>query len=204
MTLVDLIQLLQRLIRENGKRLFLLREIAALSGASRASAGMALLRARKKGIVFRVGNLWINRLDPPELSEIAFALRSPSYLSFESALYRQGVLSQSPRGALTMATSGRSGQFETPWGTIRFVHLKRDLFFGYDAQRLAYPEKAWLDLIYIRGRSGRSQIITETVYLERLNRKRLKEFGRRFPSKIIDRNFAIDRPARFPPVCRRR
>lgn len=181
MNLVDFLQILQTLAKTHGKRVFLLREIAALSGASRPATGMTLLRAQKKGLVFRVGNLWVNRADPAPLEEIALALRSPSYISFESALYRRGVLSQSPRGALTLATPRRSGSFVTPLGTIRFIHLKNDLIFGYDETRLAYSEKAWLDLVYIRGRSGRRILWTEQFYPETLNRKRLKQFAGHFP-----------------------
>ena len=180
MNLVDFLKLLQGLAKDHAKRVFLLREIAMLSGSSRAATGMTLLRAQKKGLVFRIGNLWVNHLDPPRLIEVALALRSPSYLSFESALYQQGILSQSPRGGLTLATPRRSGIFETPLGRIRFIHLQSSLFFGFDETRTAYPEKAWLDLIYIRGRSGRDGIFTEQFYPKYLNRKRLKLFSARF------------------------
>lgn len=175
MTIVSLIEILQNLVRDRGKRIFSLRDLAILSGSTRASVGMTLLRAQKKGLVFRTGNLWINRMDFPPLGEIGLALRSPSYISFESALYQHGILSQSPRGALTIATTKRPGRVDTPWGAIRFIHLKKSLFFGYDADRMAYPEKAWLDLVYIRGRKG-SKFFGETFYLKRLNRRRLKEF----------------------------
>lgn len=181
MKLVEFLQLLQGLAKTHGKRTFLLREIAALSGASRAATGMTLLRAQKQGLVFRLGNLWVNQLDPPPLEDVALALRSPSYISFESALYRRGILSQSPRGQLTLATPRRSGVFATPLGAIRFIHLKTELFFGYDEARMAYPEKAWLDLVYIRGRRGREGIWTEKFYPKNLNRKRLKDFSKKFP-----------------------
>lgn len=186
MTIVRLIQMLHHLARDRGKRIFSLRDLAILSGSTRASVGMTLLRAQKKGLVFRIGNTWINCLDPPPLDDIGLALRSPSYISFESALYRHGILSQSPRGALVLATTRRPGRMDTPWGKIQFIHLKNTLFFGYDAHRVAHPEKAWLDLVYIRGRKGRREILTETFYLKGLNRRRLNEFGRRFPRWVRD------------------
>lgn len=186
MTLIHLIQLLQRLTREHKKKVFNLREIAALARESRPSAAMTLLRGAKKGLVARVGNLWINLMDPPDLLEVALSLRSPSYLSFESALYRHGVLSQAPRGALTMATTGRSQRFEAPLGMVQFIHLKPSLFFGFDERRIAFPEKAWLDLLYIRGRGGRRGMITEEFYLEKLNKKRLREIAKKFPDWVRD------------------
>ena len=181
MTVVELIQLINNLDRREQKRLFTLRELSALSGKTRPATGMALQRAARKGIVARVGNLWINLMHPPEIAELARTLVSPSYISFESALYHHGILSQSPRGELTVATIGRPRCVETPLGAIRFIHLKRPLFFGFDADRMALAEKAWLDLIYIRGRRGRDQLLSEEVYLDRLHARRLRDFARRFP-----------------------
>lgn len=181
MNLVRLVQLLQRLSKDHRKRVFTLRDMAALAGEPRPTTAMALVRAAEKGLVGRVGNLWINLLDPPELLEIGLALPSPTYLSFESALYRHGVLSQSPRGALTMATSGRSRFLKTPLGNIRMTHLQPSLFFGFGADRIASPEKAWLDLIYIRGRKEGRGVLTERFYPTTLDRKRLRKLARSFP-----------------------
>ena len=179
MTTLALIQTLAKMAKEHRKRVWSLAELARLCGESHASVGMSLVRARKKGIVARVGSLWLNMMDAPTLEEVAFALVSPSYISFESALYRCGILSQAPRGAMTVATLGRPRLVATPLGDIRFIRLKRSLFFGYDAQRVAYPEKAWLDLLYLRRRKG--DTIAETMYPESLNRKRMKGFAAHFP-----------------------
>lgn len=184
MKLVELIAWMRRFDREHHKRVFLAKEIAMLSGESRASAAMTLLRAARHGVVERVGTCWINLIDRPELLEVALAYRPTSYLSFESALYRLGVISQSPRGALTLATSTRPTRLHTSLGDIRFVHLKPTLFFGFDAQRIALPEKAWLDLLYVRGLSGRQQSQTETIYHSRLERKQLRKFALRFPTWV--------------------
>lgn len=184
MKLIALIELLQRLSRERGMKIYSLRDLSVISGVSKASMGMTLLRAQKQGLVFRSANTWVNRLDPPPLQELALALRSPSYVSLESALYLHGILSQSPRGALTLVTTKRPGEVETPWGLIRYFHLKSILFFGYDENRMAYAEKAWLDLVYLRGRSGRENILTETFYPRDLKLSRLREFSKNFPAWV--------------------
>ena len=184
MTVVELIRLMQGMARDHRKRVFSLRELSALKGESRAATAMTLLRAARKGIVARAGTRWINLMDPPDVMEVALTLRSPSYLSFESALHRRGIVSQAPRGALTMAVSGRPGSLETAVGPIRFFHLKPALFFGYDERRVALAEKAWLDLLYIRGLHGRAGIVTEKVYLEALDRKLLARMARRFPAWV--------------------
>lgn len=184
MTVVELILLMQGMARDHRKRVFSLRELSVLKGESRASSAMALLRAARKGIVARTGNQWINLMDPPDILEVALALRSPCCMSFESALHRRGVISQAPRGALTMATPGRSFSCRTAVGPIRFFHLKPALFFGFDEQRVALAEKAWLDLLYIRGLQGREGIVTETVHLDVLDRRRLAKMARRFPAWV--------------------
>ena len=48
-----------------------------------------------------------------------------SYISLESALSEYGVISQIPLTYLTVMTTGRKGEFFTPYGTIEFVHTKR-------------------------------------------------------------------------------
>lgn len=60
------------------------------------------------------------------LYEVARTLRRGfySYLSLESALSEYGLISQVPTG-LTFMTTGRRGEFKTPYGTIEFNHTSR-------------------------------------------------------------------------------
>lgn len=48
-----------------------------------------------------------------------------SYISLESALSEYGVISQIPVGRLTVMTTGRKGEYKTPYGIIEFTHTKR-------------------------------------------------------------------------------
>ncbi len=61
------------------------------------------------------------------IERVALALRPAdlSYVSLESALSEYGIISQIPVGRITLMTTGRSGVFETPYGTIEFVHTDR-------------------------------------------------------------------------------
>lgn len=187
MKLTELVKTLNILEQSHKKRVFSLREIASLLNTTKAAAAMALLRGARNGLLWRVRNLWINRLNPPTLEEVALSLYSPSYISFESALYKRGILSQSPRGALTVATTGRSRQLTTPLGNIHFIHIKNSLFFGFDSQRLAYPEKAYLDLLYIRHRKMKDWEFSETLYTTELNRRRLKTYAKAYPAWVYKR-----------------
>lgn len=180
MNQLKLIQFFEDSTRRNKKKMFTLREFCLLSGETPATAAMTLLRAQKKGLVFRVGRVWINQIKPPTLAQIGFASHSPSYVSFESALYHHGIISQSPRGRLTLAIRGRPGTISTPLGTLQCIHLNTALFFGYDSDRMACAEKAMLDLIYTRGKAGLSPLITEEVYWDLLNKKQLKDYAKKF------------------------
>ena len=50
-----------------------------------------------------------------------------SYISLESALSQYGVISQIPMGRLTAMTTGRSGEYKTPWGVIELTHTERSI-----------------------------------------------------------------------------
>lgn len=181
---IELIKTINSLSQDYKKKVFSVREMASLLFLSRPAAAMLLIRAEKKGIVFRVKNLWVNYLNPPSLLEVALALYSPSYLSLESALFHHQCLSQSPKGGLTLVTPGRPFKVKTPLGNIQFFHINEKLFFGFDVHRIAYPEKAWFDLVYLRGLKGRSKILSEEIDLDGFNQKRLFRFTTCFPSWV--------------------
>lgn len=47
-----------------------------------------------------------------------------NYESLESALSQYGVISQIPIDRMTVMTTGRSGEYKTPYGIIEFTHTK--------------------------------------------------------------------------------
>ena len=61
------------------------------------------------------------------LDEIASAVRRGdyNYISLESALSEWGVISQIPIDRMTLMTTGRSGEFDTPYGVLEFTHTSR-------------------------------------------------------------------------------
>ena len=60
------------------------------------------------------------------IEKVAVALRRGeySYVSLESALSEYGAISQIPMRS-TVMTTGRSGEFRTPYGVIEFTHTAR-------------------------------------------------------------------------------
>jgi predicted transcriptional regulator of viral defense system len=47
-----------------------------------------------------------------------------TFESLESALSKWGVISQVPIDRITLMTTGRSGEYKTPYGVIEFTHTK--------------------------------------------------------------------------------
>jgi len=85
----------------------------------------------------------------PELLTAPF----PAYVSLQSALYLHGMISQMP--AVTYAvTLARTRRFVTPFGVVSLHHVQPSFFFGFEdaahpGARLATPEKALLDFLYL-------------------------------------------------------
>lgn len=120
----------------------------------------ALARHQQAGLIQRVARgLYVNpraRSLPPDLLSTLVPFLRPwdfNYLSLESALSEAGWISQIP-SRLTLMTTGRSQTFETPYGTLEFIHtarkpekLRDELV--YDSRRelaVATPSRALRDL----------------------------------------------------------
>lgn len=71
-----------------------------------------------------------NQVKPTEnmLYKISELLRPSdiNYLSNESVLSNLSIISQQMLDRITVMTTGRSGEFKTPFGVIEFTHTKRN------------------------------------------------------------------------------
>lgn len=91
-------------------------------------------RLIKDGILVRASNgVFVYALAQSKgsntLEQIARTIRRGeyNYVSLESALSEYGAISQILIDRLTAITTGRSGEFKTPFGTIEFTHTKRSI-----------------------------------------------------------------------------
>lgn len=92
----------------------------------------ALNRLVKQGILIRpIRGVYVyaksKNLHRFPLEHIARAMRRGdyNYVSLETALSQYGVISQIPMDRITVMTTGRRGEYKTPFGTIEFTHTKR-------------------------------------------------------------------------------
>lgn len=98
----------------------------------------------------------------PHAFEIANVLARPSYVSLESALSFHGLIPEAVF-ATTSVTTSRPATFDTPLGRFAYRHITPELMWGYTTARIggdvtrtalvARPEKALLDLVYLRPRA---------------------------------------------------
>jgi predicted transcriptional regulator of viral defense system len=107
---------ISKLFAEDTKR-------ALQAGIQRLVKHGILLRATKGVFIYALSQHQHNF----PLEQIAKTMRRGeySYLSLESALSEYGVISQIPMGRITVMTTGRKGEYKTPFGTIEFTHTQR-------------------------------------------------------------------------------
>jgi len=125
----------------------------------------------------------------------------PSYVSLESALAYYGLIPESAF-LITAISTNKTSRFNTTIGNFSYHSLKHEYYQGYTlvnrnniSFKLAYPEKALLDLLYIR----KPNTLTEVSEL-RLNRFELNEiitsdkwhfYLETFKSKAINKRAAL-------------
>ncbi len=158
-----------------------------------------LSRLAARGLVERISKgLYANPYNRPSPEEVAMVLRSPSYFSLEAALAREGILSQSPT-TLTLITTDLPYTFHALDRTFEYHHIQRPYFTGFRDQGsfdLAHPEKALLDLIYIRHLrtreldEERTRSLLDDMDLGLLDHRRLQRYVRLMKmKKTMDRLF---------------
>lgn len=119
---------------KRGRCIFTISDMAKIFHADSERALRAgIKRLQDNGILTRIANgIFLYSLSHSKgshtLEQIAKTIRRGeyNYVSLESALSEFGGISQIPIDRLTVMTTGRSGEFKTPLGTIEFTHTKRD------------------------------------------------------------------------------
>lgn len=124
----------------------------------------------------------------PEKFCIANALKSPSYVSLQSALSFYGLIPEYVP-EITSVTTTRNRTIETPPGRFDFRHIKKKLFYGFAKTTLpegqsafvAQPEKALLDLVHLTTGGDSAEFIEQLRLqnLDRISEDTLRDFANR-------------------------
>ncbi len=130
------------------------------------------------------------------LFEIANKIYSPSYVSFEMALFYHHLIPESVYG-ITSASTRRTYNFKSPIAEFSYRAIKPDLFFGYNLVgynnkrfKIAGVEKAVLDYLYINpdiktGTDFAGMRINSDLFLKQINEDNLQEFLERFAKRTL-------------------
>ncbi len=83
----------------------------------------------------------------------------PGYISLQTALYHHGMISQLPT-IIYAVSLARAKVFSTPPGEVSIHHLEENFFFGFKLLpgtliKMATPEKALIDIIYLSAAKSR-------------------------------------------------
>jgi hypothetical protein len=108
----------------------------------------------------------------------------------EYALSKHNILSQTVF-TYTLITTKLPYSFRTEDKIFEYHQIKRDLFWGYRTEgdiKTAEPEKALLDLIYVRIVKGRGKKTTleslmDDMYLDDLDKKKIVSYSKKFDKK---------------------
>lgn len=132
----------------------------------------------------------------PELFSIANSLKSPSYVSLQSALSWHNLIPEFVP-AITCVTTNRPHVLETPLGRFEYRHVSKNFFWGYQKVELperqqafvAVAEKALLDLVYLTSGGDRKEFLRELRIqnLDKLSKDTLRQYAEKSDSPKLKR-----------------
>lgn len=182
---INNIEFLQKLKGLN-KAYFTVTDLEKVVGLSRDSLYVLLNRLVKNGVLVRLKRgIYTPAFQGLGLEKVANELYYPSYLSFESALSRYGILSQIPY-VLTLATPKTTKRMVLAGNEVEYRQLKDSYFFGYTLENGSYvaePEKAILDQLYMISR-GKATSETGEWSVVGLDKTKFLKYAERFPEGV--------------------
>jgi predicted transcriptional regulator of viral defense system len=175
-------------LRGLGKRVVTTNDVTLALGVERSAATHMLKRLAAEGLLRKIRHgLWAvdPALDPLLLPEYLTA-PLPSYVSFQSALYLRGMVSQVPE-VIYVASLAQTRRVKTTLGAFSIHRLAPTFFGGYETLResgvrLASPEKALIDTLYLGPtRSRMFAHLPEIEIPKGFDRRKAQEWIARIP-----------------------
>ena len=159
-------------------------------GVTKQTAALALHRYAKKGLVERLRKgMYIFPSTALPSTYVANRLYEPSYVSLEFALSYHGVIPEAVY-TITSVTPKATRTFHAQGKTFSYRRLKLKAFTGYRIVKqggfsfnIADPEKAFVDLTYLRMRIGAKPI--SRFNKEKLNAEKALQYARLFTSSKL-------------------
>ena len=152
----------------------------------------------EQGLFIRLKKgLYALKTDLPADEEIANALYKPSYLSFEYAMAKYGIIPESPYN-LTSATTNPTRVFSTDHLAFSYFTIKQGAYTGYYLDTtggrkvlIAEGEKALADYLYFVAIGQRS--FNDRFNVSKLDKDKLTEYA-----KLFERDKAVELVEKLP------
>ena len=183
------------------KKLFSLSDLAQLTGISKSVLSVQLTRLIKAKVINRAAQVWYeNPFNTPSNEEISMVIRYPAYISMEYALSKHGILSQSAY-TITLITTKLPYVYKTKQTIYEYHQIGKSLFWGYKKEGVvltAEPEKALLDLIYIRHTRSKELSIngiaslTNDMSIDEFNLDKLQKYSEKFSPKARETLYQLN------------
>ena len=183
----------QQYLQAKGVRLFSPSDFQRVFGVS-LRATQEFIKDHCDDLFLKVRNgLYTLRIDQPRDEVVANRLYAPSYISFEYALSRYGIIPESVY-TITSATTRITREFIVNNKSFTYSHIKKQVYRGYKTEKIggmtvlmAEPEKALVDYLYFVS-------LKRKTLIERLNVRDVKKksvvkyvklFGRKSLIKLV-------------------
>ena len=183
----------QQTLQAKGVRLFSPSDFQRVFGVS-LRATQEFIKGHRKDLFLKIRNgLYALRTDPPTEEAIANRLYAPSYISFEYALSRYGIIPESVY-TVTSATTRITREFIVNDKSYAYSRIKRQVYRGYKTEKIggltvliAEPEKALADYLYFV--DLKKKTLNERLNVRKIKKKAVIEyaglFGRSSLMKLI-------------------
>jgi predicted transcriptional regulator of viral defense system len=157
-----------------------------------------LFEWQEKGYIMKLRNGWYCFTDIQKGEQftyfVANRIYSPSYISLESALSYHHIIPEAVYSTCSVTTN-KTMIFDTKIGEFRYNTLKANLFFGYEITnfdekpvKIAYPEKAFLDFLYLRKQYDTDNEFIELRFsLENISTEKLYAFLEEFKNHTLEK-----------------
>ncbi len=179
----------QQTLQAKGVRLFSPSDFQRLFGVS-LRAAQEFIKNHCDDLFLKIRNgLYALRLDPPGEEAIVNRLYAPSYVSFEYALARYGIIPESVY-AVTSATTRITREFIVNNKSFTYSHIKKQAYRGYRPEKIggitvsiAEPEKALADYLYFV--DLKKKALNERLNVRKVKKKAVMEYARLFSRKSL-------------------
>ncbi len=179
----------QQSLLEKGMRLFLPSDFQRVFGVS-LRATQEFIKDHSDDLFLKVRNgLYALRADPPAEEVIANRLYAPSYISFEYALSRYGIIPESTY-SITSATTRITREFTVNNKYFTYSRVKKQVYRGYKTETtggvtilIAEPEKALTDYLYFVDLKRKS--LNERLDTRKLKKTTVMEYARLFDRRSL-------------------